>query len=772
MNFKIEFRTRLICLSGTESGGARAPHNRRDAARGLEPPTPVYCNSLPPVPPSTYPHTAQIPAIARVGVVRLKRTKSTKQLVSLHRASEAGVNYSWVFSMKLNQTYPQFQIISLNMTDGVESWTSLPQREFPQNFNVQSLSAGTQLEPEAHEYLEDECETNSSSATSDIEESPFVYDLLKCKFHGDVLEWQVCPEGVTRDQRSSDQFGMKQTSIRFSTSLLSWDESSYIDFWKLMFPWRFFFGGGNETECCLAWTNRKLPTPIQPFSVHEWVQFIGVLYAKTQHPQGDLGLLWSRKSFGTCAPLDFGSRFNVSRARFEAWKKHVVFWPPCVDIPRNNFDFIRPLIDAFNQNRLRTINPGTELVIDEGIGKWMPSRQGEKTALPHPTKIARKPTGIGSEYKTLAECTYGIMLHLELPQEGKEAMADSGFTRLYPKHTAIVLRVVKDYLDKGHVVYGDSAFASLETVRALLQHNTYFTGLLKNCHSGFPTKYLSSTAWQGNEPRGATKTVKLKITVNDREREVYGHAWNDPGRGGTPKKVLISSWNTTNITDGHLKKRYRVNAETGERSGNTFTLPRTQMVKSYFTAANGIDHNNQLRQGGLAIEDSVRTQDWRFRMLCTVLGIIEVDAFKAWSVANQIELNLPHPEFTDKLAVEMLLNEFDGAPTNIRSMKSRSYSSLSSGDDTSQSMAEQDDAHFLVPVKQFYNQQGGTKEHGVLRYPLPPDMLLNPNCLPGAALKSLRRAHIVYVSLAVHPPNSPTRDSKAGGRVGPAGKSD
>eukprot|EP00960_Hanusia_phi_P013689 401700-Hanusia_phi.AAC.1 len=87
---------------------------------------------------------------------------------------------------------------------------------------------------------------------------------------------------------------------------------------------------------------------------------------------------------------------------------------------------------------------------------------------------------------------------------------------------------MKDYLNKGDVVYRDSALASLETVRALLQYKTYFSGLVKPCHSGFPKTYLNTVAWQGNERRADTKSVKLKLTVQDQEKEVYGHAWNEP----------------------------------------------------------------------------------------------------------------------------------------------------------------------------------------------------------------------------------------------------
>ncbi|EKX33341.1 hypothetical protein GUITHDRAFT_49051, partial [Guillardia theta CCMP2712] len=110
-------------------------------------------------------------------------------------------------------------------------------------------------------------------------------------------------------------------------------------------------------------------------------------------------------------------------------------------------------------------------------------------SIPQLTKIARKPVGVGTEYKNIAECTFGIMLSLEV-QEGKNLMQNLPFTERYAKHTALVLRLAQNYLNKGHIVYGDSAFSSVSTATALLEHNTFYTGLVKQCFKGFPKQYL------------------------------------------------------------------------------------------------------------------------------------------------------------------------------------------------------------------------------------------------------------------------------------------
>ena len=128
------------------------------------------------------------------------------------------------------------------------------------------------------------------------------------------------------------------------------------------------------------------------------------------------------------------------------------------------------------------------------------------------------------------------MLHIEI-QESKEDMANKDCTDRYAKHTALVLRLTKMLHGKGHIVYGDSVFTSVETACAMLEHGTYYTGLLTTAHRGFPKSYLNTQAWTGEEHRGATKSVETTISIEGREYKVYGHAWNEPGTADVPKKV-------------------------------------------------------------------------------------------------------------------------------------------------------------------------------------------------------------------------------------------
>ena len=151
----------------------------------------------------------------------------------------------------------------------------------------------------------------------------------------------------------------------------------------------------------------------------------------------------------------------------------------------HTWDAVRGLISAFNTTRMQNVKPGTEVVVDESMGKWIPMFEGTPEGVPHLTKIIRKPCGVGIEYKDVADVNTGIILFLEI-QKDAELMASKKYCDQYPKHVALTLRLTEFLHGKGHVVYGDSFFASFQTARALLAHGTYFHRFSKECHKRFP----------------------------------------------------------------------------------------------------------------------------------------------------------------------------------------------------------------------------------------------------------------------------------------------
>ena len=68
---------------------------------------------------------------------------------------------------------------------------------------------------------------------------------------------------------------------------------------------------------------------------------------------------------------------------------------------------IRPFIAAINARRKQVIDPFYLVVEDELMSSWI-SRKQDRTidGIPHLTKTIRKPKGVGTEVKCLADVPY------------------------------------------------------------------------------------------------------------------------------------------------------------------------------------------------------------------------------------------------------------------------------------------------------------------------------------------------------------------------------
>lgn len=482
-----------------------------------------------------------------------------------------------------------------------------------------------------------------------------VNDALNCKMGDKWLQWRVSELGATEDQRAKDGWQDINAKVLWRGPLASKTYFTEEDCLHQMLPLDWLC----DREGPLGWTNASLPTNSKPFSEYEFVQCIGIIYGRSLTPSGSMRKMWSKNETGFVPGLNVGERFGLFRARFEEWKRYLKIWPPQEN--NNPYARITYLIDAFNKHRLENFRAGTDICIDESMSKWIPFFDSMPGGIPNLTKIIRKPVGIGAEIKNIADVTTGVMLRLEF-QEGKERMETKKFCAEYPKHVALVLRLTEPWHGKGHVVLGDSYFASVQTTIALLERGTYFMGMLKTASAGFPKAFLQKNAWDAGAKRGDTRTCVTDVVVNGKQKQIYGHAWNEPGTEGVPKKILVISCSSTLPADDHIKHRWELDVESGRGVHITRTVPRTIAIKKYYGGANVIDIHNHLRQHGLALEDSVGTNEWSFRTFCTVLGMCEVDAYKVFCLCNDLEGPPGHAVFVDRLVLQLLTNSFEGGP--------------------------------------------------------------------------------------------------------------
>lgn len=127
--------------------------------------------------------------------------------------------------------------------------------------------------------------------------------------------------------------------------------------------------------------------------------------------------------------------------------------------PADHWSPIRPFLAAINTRRDQVINPSYIVVEDE---LWISRKQDHTiNGIPHLPKVIRKPKGVGTEIKCLADGVIGIIQRLEIC-EGKEAESKKKWSHI-PVGTAHTLRVSEPWHGTGRILVADLAFASATT---------------------------------------------------------------------------------------------------------------------------------------------------------------------------------------------------------------------------------------------------------------------------------------------------------------------
>jgi hypothetical protein len=82
--------------------------------------------------------------------------------------------------------------------------------------------------------------------------------------------------------------------------------------------------------------------------------------------------------------------------------------------------------------------------------------------------------------------------------------------------------------------------------------------------------------------------------------------------------------------------------------------------QEYFSFAQRVVVHNHRRQGILAMERAIETRNWAFRIVCSVLGMILVDAYRMYHAEMHREQDgaglMPFRQFSAKVAYELCTN--------------------------------------------------------------------------------------------------------------------
>ena len=117
-----------------------------------------------------------------------------------------------------------------------------------------------------------------------------------------------------------------------------------------------------------------------------------------------------------CLPAVFGTRFGMSRNRYDAILSCLQFGKfSDLELLHNPWLPEQCFIDAFNTNRTKVVSPGTFILLDEIMSSWLGLEADYSlNDIPHKTKIKQKPKGVGVELKALIDYKSSIMMRLEL----------------------------------------------------------------------------------------------------------------------------------------------------------------------------------------------------------------------------------------------------------------------------------------------------------------------------------------------------------------------
>eukprot|EP00731_Ephydatia_muelleri_P012032 Em0006g926a len=293
------------------------------------------------------------------------------------------------------------------------------------------------------------------------------------------------------------------------------------------------------------------------------------------------------------------------------------------------------------RRRQQVINPSHMIVEDELMSSWI-SRKQDRTAdgIPYLTKIIRKPKGVGTEIKCVADGLVGIMLRIEIC-EGKEAESKKKWSHL-PAGTAQTLRLSEPWHGTGRIIVADSAFSSVTTAIELKKCGLLFTGVVKTASREFPKEYLNDAC----KYRHKGDHICLTTIIDNCNLIALG--WKDK-----TIKSFVSTCGTTQPGEPHKKHRY-------SKEGDIITteIPRPQLVSQYFSASSKIDVHNHLRQGLQNIEDAWGTQTWWHRLAATFVGITVIDAMLAYSYERRVDAKSVE-DFANDLALSLIFNKFD-----------------------------------------------------------------------------------------------------------------
>jgi hypothetical protein len=429
-----------------------------------------------------------------------------------------------------------------------------------------------------------------------------------------------------------------------------------LDYFFDMFPHK-------HLQVIVILTNEGLrQNELEPISIGELLKYFGILVLMTRFEFGPRRDLWTTTSSNKYIPAPCFGETGMSRRRFDNISEHIRFSDQRSSLHeegsvRYRWSLVTDFIDSINEHRMKRMNPSELLCVDESISRWygMGGSWIEK-GLPHYVAIERKPE-YGCELQTVACGSSGIMLrvrvvstaedeHLRAQEEGWSDIMHGG---------AVLLKLVENFAGSKRIVCADSYFSSVDTAEQLDMMGLKFIGVVKNATRKFPMGWLST---QPLAKRGDCLSLVHKGAGGD--IKMMAAVWMDRER-----RYFVSTAGTT--LNGALiyRSRWRQLENGVERVDLELSQP--QFVEQYYSACSAVDRHNRCRQADLKLEQKVKTHDWSYRVNMSLLGICIVDSWLLYSGARGFRSHMTQREFYERLAEELIDNDYEKVSLRRRS---------------------------------------------------------------------------------------------------------
>jgi hypothetical protein len=459
------------------------------------------------------------------------------------------------------------------------------------------------------------------------------------------------------------------------------DLMSRLDYFLCMFP-------PQALLSIVRFTSQQLLLLSKPATTKgEIVKFFGVIVLATKFEFDDRRSLWATTATSKYIPAPLFGKTMMSRNRFDDLWRCIRFSdqpsvrPSDMTAEQYRWKLVDDFVTSFNEHRASTFSPSERICVDESISRWY-GKGGHwiNHGLPMYVAIDRKPEN-GCEIQCASCGESGIMIRLKLVKTAEEEarhialmdeaatgeiMSDQGLL-----HGAKVMRdLVLPWMHSDRIVCGDSYFASVPAATMMMRYGMRFIGVVKSATRQYPMSYLSQVELNN---RGDRKGMVTIGGDTNSDPKLLAFVWMDRQR-----RYFIATCSSLAEGSPYKRQRWRqLEDASGDEHADPqlvdLVVPQPKAAETYYETCAMIDRHNRHRQDTLGIENKLVTQSWSMRVNLTILSMIVVDAWLAYSQCrgegqHQIERQ---KTFYSLLAEELINNQLGAMNIQLRQLTPR-----------------------------------------------------------------------------------------------------